>query len=101
MKFVLSVIDEDHLILTTPDGIRDPAMLDAVRTAFDRWKEDGGLLILGDCVALDKHGYDLTLDVESRQVRERLTAGTGFVPFPDRRAEAVHERLENGDQLDG
>lgn len=96
MKFVLSVLDGDHLLLATQDVLPPEQMQQAAR-AFDTWKQRGGLLILQETVVLDRYGIDLTLDLEGQAARDRLLL-PGTTPPPELRpAEARHERFLNGD----
>lgn len=96
MKFVLTVLDGDHMLLSTADTL-DANQMQQVGRAFDTWKARGGLLILQETVALDRYGIDLTLDLEGQSARDRLIL-PGVTPPPENRpAEATHERFINGD----
>lgn len=62
-RFTLTVIDEDHMILATEERMR-PDEFERTRDAFDRWKDQGGALIVAECLMVDRHAVTVDLDLE-------------------------------------
>lgn len=77
-RFVLSVISDTHQILTTTQKM-SPEAGKQINAAYEHWKRQGGVMIITDCLVIDRHGVEIELD---------LTMSA---------AEARHERLLNGE----
>lgn len=66
-RFQLVVLDAEHLILTTEEKMRREDVLGAQR-AFELWRENGGALIIGDCLTRDRHAVSIDLDLDGTDV---------------------------------
>lgn len=60
-RFVLSVLDADHLILSTTESF-DRAQYHAIKAQFDEWKQNGGVAIISDCAVRDPNSIEIELD---------------------------------------
>jgi len=63
-RFQLVILDEDHIILTTEERMSRENVRGA-QEAFKQWRDNGGVLIIGDCLTIDRKPVFIELDLEA------------------------------------
>lgn len=72
--FTLLVLDQNHIILATERRMR-PEEQRQVAEAFARWKAEGGVAIIGDCLVKDREAVEIELRLPDLVVETVMDVG--------------------------
>lgn len=81
-SFVLTVLDEDHLLLTTEEPLKSCDAEDA-KAAIEAWRQAGGALVIAECVVTPMPSRQIVVEIDVEHDHDG----------PGSEAEVRHERL--------